>query len=56
MNRKERRAAAKALAKSLKAQGVSKAARRVQVIAGEAQPGQAASESRKASLPVLPEG
>ena len=31
MNRKQRRAAAKALAKSLKAQGVSKAARRVQV-------------------------
>ena len=31
MNRAQRRAAAKALAKSLKAQGVSKAARRVQV-------------------------
>lgn len=48
MNRKQRRAAAKALAKSLKAQGVSKAARRVQV--AQARKGVSFESKAKATL------
>ncbi|MEE1215133.1 MAG: hypothetical protein U0L04_09160 [Bacteroidaceae bacterium] len=48
MNRKARRAAAKALAKSLKAQGVSKAARRVQV--AQARKGISFESKAKATL------
>ena len=48
MNRAQRRAAAKALAKSLKAQGVSKAARRVQV--AQARKGVSFESKAKATL------
>lgn len=48
MNRKARRAAAKALAKSLRAQGVSKAARRVQV--AQARKGISFESKAKATL------
>lgn len=48
MNRKARRAAAKALAKSLRAQGVSKAARRAQVI--QARKGVSFESKAKATL------
>lgn len=48
MNRKQRRAAAKALAKSLKAQGIGKAARRAQVI--QARKGVSFESKAKATL------